>query len=218
MGFFDNENNKELLESYFDEQPFIIDVPKFPIGSTVLYSGYSDDFVLFPPETQLTDIANYISLGVVLEQIGPMKYIVLFKNVLNSESETILRGKSSDSVSVLAALFKDYSRRFKEKLPDVFSLIRKNVDFILPGNQQMDLIRDNKELIIKQIAQLTSQEKADSLKNKLNTSNIFCNIGGHIALWHEPTKFKKTYYEAINTFVTGYFLPIFILDLTELKR
>lgn len=218
MGFFENPENQDIIDSIVNEDLNLIDSISYPIGSTVLYSAETDNIVIFNPEIDLTNIDHYISLGVVLECIHPLKYIVLFKNVLNQELETILRANSSSAKSAIAAIFKDYVRRFKSKLPDIFSLVRKNVDLILPSNKQMDIINEHQDLLIKQLGKLITDTKAKELAYKLNTEHIYCNISGHICTWHKPTKINKNYYNQISTYTTGYFLPIFILDLTQLIR
>lgn len=217
MSFFDSNFFKDIIleNTQTASRKYNLSKSAYPVGSAVVYSQKTKSFSIYSPEIELKDIDHYISVGIVLKDLGQFKYIVMFKNILNNEQEIIHSYNTNNIGNSVVAIFKDYCKKFKKKLTEDQLEIWENIEFILPGNIQMDTIYNNQSVIFPKLKELIGEEKTNSFIKKFNTRNFFCNLGGHVVLWHNKTKTNSNFYSQLSSFTTGYFLPIFILDLSN---
>lgn len=219
MGFFNDEENIKILQENIEQETNDMFKPGYSLGSPLFYNTELNKFILFREDAKISDIDKnkFIFLGIVLEQMEDYTFIIMYKNVLNSDPECIKLGSSNDAGSIVTGIFKDYCKRFKKKLPNEYSFIRKNINFILPSNRHMDLIYNNQNTIINKLTELNSKEKANTFKARLTYNKIFCNVGGYTVIWHTPTKASPNFYDSIKPFTMGYFLPIFVLNINDVN-
>lgn len=214
MGFFDNKKNMDRLKQLENRIQYEDIRPNYPIGSMVRYEYNNQAFVISPPYTDLTKILTHqVTLGVVLEQLPDMTYVVMYKNIINQPIDPLLGNlieSDEDQAGIIVKYFNIYTNQINRYM-DKLNIPR--LKFMIPSNRHMDLIYNNIEIICESLIKLMPKNKVYDFIDGIQKKRIYCNIGGHIASWkYSDEEGHKEFYSRPRIFNT-YFLPIFLIDL-----
>lgn len=88
MSFFDCEDNQDFIEPVSASESLIQTITDYPLGSMVVYNTETNSLGYYMPGTpeEIVKSSGNIPVGVVLEQLDDMSYIVLYKGCLNKET------------------------------------------------------------------------------------------------------------------------------------
>lgn len=224
MGFFDQPNINEILEETLGNNEFdVISNISYPVGSIVTYNLETNVFLIKSPDIEGFVNMHILSVGVVLEQLNDLSFIVLYKGFLNQEALDFWKMRSANNIfsnfeknapSAVIGEFNHYVRQYKKHVEGVPDLYKATP--IIPSNRHMDIIYKNKDIILKSLSTLIGEEKIKIFKDKLYNNPIYCNISGHIVEWQYPKNEDDNpeFYSMISR-KGGYFLPILHISLVN---
>lgn len=123
MSFFDDFDTEESFNEILPTSTTVCSMTDYPLGSMVTYNTVSKSINYYAPETEECYVRGKgnIPIGVVLEQLDDMSYIILYKGCLNKDTLDLtsiiynMRGLPNKATrtqyiaSVVSGQFKKYS-------------------------------------------------------------------------------------------------------------